>query len=90
MSVGVLLAILCVAIFMTIIVALAKTKKRLQSQLASYKTRVEYNVASEAEPISASVKIDTRKNIAYEPNPVAVDTKKNIAYETNTVAVGTN
>ena len=82
MSAIVLLAI-CVVVFMTIIIALVRNKKRLQIQLASYKTTVEYNAVSEP----ASVKVDTRKNVAYEPN--AVNTKKNIAYEPNPAAVVT-
>ena len=63
----------------------------MQIQLASYKTTVEYNAVSEAEFKSASVnlKVDTRKNVAYEPNPATLDTKKNIAYEPNPAAVDT-
>ena len=68
----------------TIIAALVRTKIRLQTQLASYKTTVKYNAAaSEPESTISSTNVDTRKNIAYEPNPEAVDTEKNIAYEPN-------
>ena len=75
------------AVFMTIIIVLLRMKKRFQTQLATYKTTVKYNSASEAECKSASVKVDTRKNISYEPNPAAVGTRKNVAYETNTVTI---
>lgn len=91
MSITILLTI-CVAVFTTIIIILVKIKIRLQTQLKSHKTTVKYNTAPESLSDSVvSAKVDTRKNIAYEPNPAAIDmyTRKNVAYEINTVATDT-
>ena len=78
----------CVIIFVTAIGALIRSKKKLQTQLANYKSTVKYNVASDSK--SAAASMDTNKNVAYEPNPPgAVDIRKNVAYEPNSVAVDT-
>ena len=75
---------ICVTIFMTAISALIRSKKRLQTQLAGYKSTVKYNVVSDSK--SAAASMDTNKNVAYEPNPpAAVDIRKNVAYEPNSV-----
>ena len=63
---------------------LIRSKKRLQTQLASY---LKYNVTSDC--TSRAIKVDTTKNVAYKPNPAAVDTRKNVAYESNSMAVNT-
>ena len=57
-----------------------KIKIRLQTQLKSHKTTVKYNTALESQSDSVSAKVDTRKNIAYEPNPAAIGmyTRRNV------------
>ena len=91
MSANTLAAILaiCVMIFMTAIIVLIRSKKRLQTQLANFKSTVKYNATPESDSKSAAVSVDTRKNVSYEPNPAAVDTRKNVTYEPNSVAVDT-
>ena len=81
---------LCVVILMTAIFAQIRVKKRLQTQLASYKTTVtvKYNVASESK--FADADLDTKKNVAYESNPTAVNPTRNVAYESSTTFVDTN
>ena len=94
MSANTLAAILaiCVILFMPTIIILIRTKKRLQTQLASYKTTVTYNVIVASDSKPAVVSMDTsfnEKNVAYEPSIATVDTRKNVAYEPNSVAVDT-
>ena len=67
---------------MAAITVLLRIKRRLQSQLAVYeatKCSNDNNILLDSK--STAIKVDTRRNVAYEPNPPAVDTRKNIAYE---------
>ena len=75
--------VVCVVTLTTAIFALIRVKKRLQTQLASYKTNVKYNVTVASESKSAVADLDTRKNIAYEPNPAVVNPRNHIAYESS-------
>ena len=88
-SAGILATMLAVCVLA--IITFIRVKKRLQNQLASYKNVMIdseiCDVASNFKP--ANIKVDTTKNIAYEPNPVDVETRNNDSapYQPNTVAV---
>ena len=86
---AIILFAVCVVPLITAMIVQITIKKRLQTQLANYKTSVKYDTTAGSEYKSADTKVDTRKNVSYEPNPGAVNAKKNIAYEHNPTTVDT-